>query len=230
MRRFSAFSAFSVLSAFSAFSATPAPAQDRSLAIKNFDAHIVVNRDASLEVTETITAQFTGSWNGIYRTIPVEYHTPQGFNWTLRLELEGATDQAGQALKVESARERHYIKYKIWVPGAQNTTRTLVLHYRALNGLRFFPDHDELYWNVTGDEWDVPIEAAAARIELPAAARGVRAIAFNGAYGSTASDAKVDLDTTTIRVTMPHPLGFHEGKKTTKKKTRPPRVEPPERF
>ncbi len=190
--------------------ATPAQAQ-RSLTIQRFDAVIAVGRDGGVDVTETITAQFTGSWNGIYRTVPVEYHSPQGFNWTLRLNLLGATDQNGRPLEVESERERHYIKYKIWVPGAENATRTIVLRYRAKNGLRFFENHDELYWNVTGDEWDVPIEAAAARIELPSGATGVRAIAFNGAYGSTARDAEVVTSGTSVRVTMPHPLGFHEG-------------------
>jgi uncharacterized protein (TIGR04222 family) len=193
-----------------ALAAPPAQAQ-RSLAIKRFDAAIAVGRDGSVDVTETITAQFTGAWNGIYRTVPVEYHTPQGFTWTLRLDLAGAADQDGRALKVESSRERHYIKYKVWVPGAENVTRTVVLRYRAANGLRFFEDHDELYWNVTGDEWDVPIEAATARIELPPGATGIRAIAFNGVYGSTARDADVVTDGTTIRVAMPHPLAFREG-------------------
>ena len=171
--------------------AAPVAAQ-RNLAIERFDAAITVNRDGTVDVAETITARFEGSWNGIYRTIPVEYHTPQGFNWTLRLDLVSATAD-GRALEVDRKRERHYVKYKIWVPGAEDATRTVVLRYRARNGLRFFEDHDELYWNVTGDEWDVPIGAAFARITLPAAASGVRAIAFNGAYGSTAQDARVTI-------------------------------------
>ncbi len=103
------------------------------------------------------------------------------------------------------------MKYKIRVPGAVDATRTVVIRYRAANGLRFLEEHDELYWNITGDEWDVPIEAASARIVLPAAATGVRAIAFNGAYGSTARDAVVKTEGTTVRVTMPHRLDFHEG-------------------
>ncbi len=188
----------------------PAAAQ-RSLAIQRFDATILVEGDGGIRVTESIVAQFTGSWNGIYRTIPVKYRTAQGLHWTLGLDLEGATDEAGRPLRVEASRERHSIKYKIWVPGAENATRTVVLRYRATNGLRFFEEHDELYWNVTGDEWDVPIEAATARIELPPGAAGVRAIAFNGAYGSTAQDATVEARGTTVRVAMPHALGFHEG-------------------
>lgn len=190
--------------------ATPAQAQ-RTLTIKRFDATIVVNPDGGVDVTESITAAFTGAWNGIFRTVPVVYRTSQGFNWTLRLDLLSVTGEDGQSLEVESSRERHYVKYKIRVPGAVNATRTVTIRYRSPNALLFLEDHDELYWNVTGDEWDVPIEAATARIELPATATGVRAIAFNGAYGSTARDAVVKTEGTTVRITMPHRLDFHEG-------------------
>ncbi len=190
--------------------ALPVHAQ-RSLEIERFDADIAVGKDGVVEVSETITARFTGSWNGIYRTVPVEYHTPQGFNWTLRLELLGATGSTGQPLKVDRERERHYIKYKIWVPGAQDATHTIRLRYRAANALRFFDDHDELYWNVTGDEWDVPVGLASARITLPAGATGVRAVAFNGIYGATAQNAEVAIDGTAIQVSMREPLGFREG-------------------
>ena len=58
--------------------------------------------------------------------------------------------------------------------------------------LGFFDDHDELYWNVTGTEWDVPIHAASAMVELPAGATGLRATAFTGAYGSVAQDAQIE--------------------------------------
>jgi len=194
----------------SAASGAPALAQ-RSLAIERFDATIQVDPAGDLRVTETIVARFTGSWNGIYRTIPVKYRTAQGLNWTLGLDLEGATDADGQSLRVDASRERHYIRYKIWVPGAEDVTRTVVLRYRATNALRFFEEHDELYWNVTGDEWDVPIEAATARIELPPGTEGIRAVAFNGVYGSTAQEAEIQTSGTTVRVAMPHALGYHEG-------------------
>jgi uncharacterized membrane protein YgcG len=190
--------------------AAPVAAQ-RSYTIERFDASIRVAPDASLEVTETITARFVGSYNGIYRKIPVIYRMPQGLNWTLGLKLQSATDDSGRRLNVETSREQHYIKFKVWIPGAANATRTIVLRYRVTNGLRFFDEHDELYWNVTGNEWDVPLRTASARIEVPSGAEGVRAIAFNGVYGSTAQDARIDTSGTTVRITMPHALAFHEG-------------------
>ncbi len=191
--------------------ASPAQGQERSLAIERFDANIAVNLDGTIDVTESITARFNGSWNGLYRTIPVEYRTPQGFNWTIRLDLVSATNEKGEAFETEAKRERHYLKYKIWVPGALDATKTIVLKYRAKNGLRFFEDHDELYWNVTGDEWDVPIQAASATIVLPPGAAGIRATAFNGAYGATSKDAAVVTDGGTVRVTLPGSLAFREG-------------------
>jgi uncharacterized membrane protein YgcG len=194
-----------------ALSASSLPAQQKSYWIERFDARIGVNRDGSIDVTETITAHFVGSWNGLYRTIPVTYRTAQGLNWTLGVRLVSAHDDAGHDLRTETSREAHYIKYKVWIPGAANANRTLVLRYRATNGLRFFEEHDELYWNVTGDEWTVPIKTAAAEIVLPGGTTGVRSIAFNGAYGSTAQDAKVDIQGNVVRITMPHPLSYREG-------------------
>jgi len=190
--------------------AAPAAAQ-RTLEIERFDARITVRIDGTIDVEETIRAKFTGSWNGIYRKVPVEYRTPQGFKWSIRLDLLSATDQDGQPLKTESGREDHFIKYKMWVPGATDAVRTLVLRYRAHNALRFFEDHDELYWNVTGDEWDVALGDVTAVIHLPAAATGIRATAFNGVYGSTSREASVAPEGDSVRITMPRKLEFREG-------------------
>lgn len=57
----------------------------------------------------------------------------------------------------------HSQALKIWVPGAADAVRTVVIRYRVADALRFFEDHDELYWNITGDEWPYPIGRARAR-------------------------------------------------------------------
>lgn len=190
--------------------AAPAAAQ-RSLEIERFDARITVNADGTIDVLESIRAKFTGSWNGIYRKVPVEYRTAQGFKWTVRLDLVAATDGEGQALRTETSREGHFVQYKMWIPGAEDAVRSVVLRYRVRNALRFFEDHDELYWNITGDEWDVALGDASAVIELPAGATGVRATAFNGVYGSTAREADVAIEGGVVRITMPRKLEFREG-------------------
>ncbi len=194
-----------------ALTLVPAAAAQRSLSIERFHADIVVSRDASIEVTETLQVRFDGSWNGIFCNIPVRYRTPQGFDWTLRLELLSVTAPGEGELRVEQSRQGHYRQYKIWVPGADDTVKTVVLHYRAHNALRFFESHDELYWNVTGDEWEIPIEQASAEISLPGGAEGVRAIAYNGPYGATSQDAEVVVSGSRVSVALDTRLDFQEG-------------------
>src|SRR5229473_1983176 len=108
-----------------------ASASAREIRIQKFSAEIFVQPDSALDVTETIEANFIGVWHGLYRSIPIQYVTPQGFNYTLFVKLEGATDAAGQTLKVESSREGHYLKWKIYVDGATDVERTIHLHYQV---------------------------------------------------------------------------------------------------
>ncbi|MFZ0641824.1 MAG: DUF2207 domain-containing protein [Candidatus Acidiferrales bacterium] len=187
------------------------PAAARTLVFPHFDAQIQVHADGTIDVTETIEAEFTGAWHGIYRTIPVEYTNPQGLNYTLFIEDVSATDDSGQKLKLEQNREGRYLKFKIYVPAAEDATRTIVLHYRVLDAIRFFADHDELYWNVTGDEWENPINLVTAHIELPEGVTGLHAIAYTGIIGSRAQDAQVAANDNVVDIRSLRRLGYHEG-------------------
>ena len=187
------------------------PAAARELVIRHFNEQVTVNPDGTIEVIEFIEAQFTGKWNGLYRTIPVEYTTPQGLNFTLFLEPLSVTDDDARPLKYEQSRQGRYVKFKVYVPGAEDATRTIMLHYRVRNALRFLEDHDELYWNVTGNEWDVAIESASAKIELHPGVTGLHAIAYTGAFGSRAADAQVETKDNTVELQTARQLEFHEG-------------------
>lgn len=188
----------------------PAAAQ-RSLTIRSFDAAIEVGDHGAIEVREAITARFVGSWNGLYRTIPVEYRTPQGFSYRLFLDVESVTDESGRPLRTEISRDRHYRKIKVWVPNARDVTRTIHVRYTVPNGLKFFEEHDELYWNVTGDEWDVPIEQATAVVDLPAGVTGLRATAFTGGYGSVERAARMEETDRGFFFETTRGLSFREG-------------------
>ena len=64
----------------------------RELHILNFHADLAVLPDSTLDVTETIRVEFSGSWQGLFRTIPVEYDGPGGFNYSLFLSDVRATE------------------------------------------------------------------------------------------------------------------------------------------
>ncbi len=194
-------------------------AQARTLVIESFDVTVEVAENGRIDVFESIRFRFSGSWNGVYRLIPVNYGTPQGFNYKLFLDVESITDESGRALEYKDTRERHYRKLKVWVPDAQNTTRTIHFRYSVPNALRFFDSadddftegRDELYWNVTGDEWDLPIESASARVELPPAVTGLQARAFTGAFRSTTQDATIEELESGFYFETSRPLGPREG-------------------
>jgi uncharacterized membrane protein len=192
--------------------ALPAFAASRQIIVQHFDDEVVVSEDGTIDVTETIEARFIGeNWHGLYRSIPVEYTNPQGANYTLFLDHISATDSDGNALKFEQNREGRYTKFKIYVPNADDSTHTIIFHYRVLDALRFFEDHDELYWNVTGNDWEVPIQFASAHITLPAGITGLHATAYTGATNSRAQDAVVEVKDNSVDIHTTHPLSFHEG-------------------
>ena len=94
------------------------PAHARSFVLSRFDVELQVLSGGDLLVTETVSPRFEGAWNGIERLIPIEYHTPQGFNYSLLLDRVTVTDEQGTPLRFESSRERHYRNFRIWIPGA----------------------------------------------------------------------------------------------------------------
>lgn len=194
------------------FSSVRAQGQ-RSWRLENFETTLEVQQDGSLVVTERLQPRFVGSFNGVFRTIPVDYRTPQGFDYKLFVHLDAVTDESGNKLRCQTSREGHYVKYKIWIPGAQDTVKTVVLRYSVENAIRYFDDHDELYWNATGTEWPVPIDQASALIKLPQGAAGpnLRAAAYTGPYGATASEADIEVTGSHVSVRTRHGLNFREG-------------------
>jgi uncharacterized membrane protein len=183
----------------------------RTLTIRSFKADVTVQQDGTIDVSETIVAYFAGSWNGLYRTIPIEYETAQGLNYSLFVSVVTVTDGSGEDLRYETSRANGYLKVKIYVPNAVDSAHTIQIHYRASDALRFFEDHDELYWNITGNDWDEPIQAASGRITLPAGTTGLHALAFTGSYGSQSQDAQVETTGSIVSVAMTRALAFHEG-------------------
>ena len=121
------------------FSAFPTLLEaQRSLEIEDFRVNVMVGDDAGIRVVEYITVRFNGKWNGFFRTIPVEYENPQGFGYRLFLDLEDVREESGRELRTEVSRDRYNRKIKVWVPGAQDVTRTLTLRYTIPNALKFF--------------------------------------------------------------------------------------------
>lgn len=149
------------------------PALAKSWRISDYQDTIVIVKDGSAVVHERINLVFVGEWHGIHRTIPVDYPGPSGTNYTLYFNVLGITDGNGHKLKYESKTSKGFRDLKIYIPNAVDTTTTVDIEYMVRNGVRYFADHDEFYWNVTGNDWPVPIDHVTARVSFPADAKGL---------------------------------------------------------
>jgi Predicted membrane protein (DUF2207) len=187
-------------------------ASARSWRIADFQADITVERDGSARVTERISLVFVGEWQGIYRKIPIEYPGPSGSNYELFLEVRSVTDGSGGKLKYESSISNGFRQLKIYLPDAVDAERTVEIAYTVCNPTRFFKDYDEFYWNVTGNDWPVPIDHASATVHFPGPAAGsLRAQAFTGVYGSTQRNATATVDGSDVHFETTDPLPMRGG-------------------
>jgi Predicted membrane protein (DUF2207) len=171
------------------------PMSAKSWHITDFHDTIAIGQDGNAVFSERINIQFEGEWHGIHRTIPIEYPGPHGTNYTLYIDVRGVTDDAGNKLKYESHISNGFRDLKIYIPGAADTTKVVQIDYAVKNGIRYFESYDEFYWNVTGNDWPVPIDHATAFVRFPDRASGsLRAQAFTGAYGSAGHEATAEVN------------------------------------
>lgn len=188
-----------------------APAWGRTYHVSKFNSNIHVQADGSADVTEQITFVFRGQFQGVYRDIPVEYPGPRGTNYSLFIRVNQITDENGSSLKFEKSRSRGFLKLKIYVPGASDSTRTVNIDYSVSDAAKFFEQYDEFYWNVTGSDWLVPIESASATLYFPSDATGqLRAQGFQGIYGSQ-DPARVSVDGSVVTAESTGPLPARGG-------------------
>lgn len=169
------------------FIAVPSSAAfaQRSWRVADMAADIDVHKNGSADIKERISLVFIGEYHGIYRYIPVDYPGPDGTNYSIFLKIRSVTDDNGTPLSYSTKDDNHYRVIKILIPGATDTTKKVDIVYSVRNAVKFFDDHDEFYWNVTGNGWPVAIDAASDYVRFPEDAAGkLRAQTFVGSYGS----------------------------------------------
>ena len=186
--------------------------------INEYRSKIIVNQDGSLQVTETIRVTAAGNKikRGIYRDFPTRYQK----NAFLQVELpfkvisvkrDGKpepyhTEQQDNGVRVYIGRKNVRLK-----PGEY----TYEICYETNFQLGYFDDHDELYWNVTGNGWIFPIERVIATVQLPAAVplSKVKTDSYTGAQGAKADNARASINNERkqIEFETTGPLSPHEG-------------------
>jgi len=180
-----------------AFASTQALCQEER--ITYFESDITVNKDASMIVTETISVICAGQQiqHGIYRDFPTRYRDAYGRRFVVDFEVIDVTKNSiPEPYTVESIANGKRVKIGsadvILEPGAY----TYKITYRTNRQLGFFADHDELYWNVTGNGWIFPIDRACAFVTLPNGIpmNNIKLEAYTGRQGARERNYQASLD------------------------------------
>jgi hypothetical protein len=168
--------------------AAPAAAQPAGEGIHGYAVEITILEDGDLRISETIEYDFGAQLrHGIFRTVPTRFYHDDVYDRVYRIEDVSVESDAPD--DVEVSEEGASTVIRVGDPDEEISGRhTYTLSYRVEGALNGFPDHDELYWNAIGHEWQAPIERATVRVLAPADIQ--RVACFQGYRGSTESCAQ----------------------------------------
>ena len=164
--------------------------------IDNYSVTGKLNPDSSFEVREAIDVTFNEYRHGIFRRIPFEFDTGRGIVRKTVLDQITVRDAQGQDYKKKITREGAFIKIRIGDADVElppGTKKTYVVSYRVQNAINWFgKDSDwepfaELYWNLSGNDWDTVIRSFSYQIDFPMV-NSARARVLAGYGGSTAAN------------------------------------------
>jgi hypothetical protein len=180
--------------------------------IKNFDAKIEAHQNGEMTITETIKYDFgSNSRHGIFRFVPT---------FTKVGELFRVSDIQFLSVKRDGQKEKYQASYNAEVVEAKigDPDKTIKFEhdyeiiYQVKNGIGSnYDDHDEIYWNITGNGWDIPIEKVNATITTDFGATPTKTICFTGPSGSRQSECLSKTDNISSLTSTTQTLENYEG-------------------
>ncbi len=203
--------------------------------ITDFGVQLKLDKDGTLHVQETIATTFDEQHHGIFRDIPIHYETGKGVSRSLILDSISVTDERGNSRASKVTHEGQNLHIRIGSPDSYEPVGSPVIYvisYKSFGHMNWFDDdrawqpYAELYWNLTGDQWPVPIDKVHFTLDYPeVGTKDVRARLFVGPYGSrnfqevdgakSAEDqnlqTKLNLTTHLLNGEVDRELGAYEG-------------------
>ncbi|MFZ5975982.1 MAG: DUF2207 domain-containing protein [Bacillota bacterium] len=190
---------------------TPSTAEAAGgLTITDYNTKIVLRENNVYDVTEVITVRYVTPHHGIERLIPVLYKwdTPEG-----QKEYNAFISN----VQVTGDQYEAYTKEGIYYLRIGDPDRTITgeraytIKYSLDVGDDRFSAYDFFYYNVIGTEWNAPIEKASFTINMPKAFDTSKLQVYTGRYGSTGSNATVQVNGNTITGETAQALYPYEG-------------------
>lgn len=167
-----------------------------------------------MTVTETITVNAENNQinHGIFRDFPLHFTDAAGRRRSVDFDMVSVQrDGDNEPWHTESISGG----IRIYAGSADVTVtpgrHQYVFTYRTNRQIRYFDDHDELYWNVTGNGWIFPIRLATATVKLPPDVGAAETTFFTGPQGATEKNARVSETGAGLVFSTTAPLDAHEG-------------------
>ena len=188
-----------------------ASADVNDFTVTDFAADYYLTRadpQGQLRVVEKISVDFTDQNHGILRAIPEPYK-----GHSLRLHINKVSSDSGAPSQYTTYGDSGNEVLKIGDPNQTVTgNQEYTIDYTVQNVITFYPDHDELYWDVNGDQWQQPFDAASVTLHLPT---GIHLwsrvpVCYTGRFGSTAQDCAVTTVDDALQAITTRPLNGNE--------------------
>lgn len=186
----------------------------RAEAIRSYDAQITITKEGIIEVREKIDYDFEYLYkHGIYREIPFIKKNKDGKQYKMDVNVVSVVDESGVAYPSVTSEVNGQIQVKIGDPDRTITgLHTYTITYTVSGALTYFSDHDELYWNVTGNAWKVRMENISTTVRFPGdmPMDGVKTACYTGVAGSSLADCEIVTEGSSTTISTKH-LGEGEG-------------------
>ena len=147
------------------FSAISIVSADNSYSISNANLELVVSDDGMLHVSEAYLYKFEGTFNGVYRDIPLK----EGESIE---NVVVSADGAYPVLEQTSENGKEHLKIYLYADSAHtkkisDCRVTVYIEYDMKNVVTVFNDVAALQYKLWGEEWDVDVGEVEALIILP---------------------------------------------------------------
>lgn len=181
--------------------------------ITRFVSRVDVQQSGELVVEETISVLAEGNSirRGIYRDFPTDYSDEHGWQYQVAFSVVAAErdgrEEPFHTKKIANGVRVYMGSKDIIIPHGPHT---YTLRYVTNRQLGFFPDHDELYWNVTGNGWSFIIDKARVTITIPEPGGIDKFQWYTGRAGERYTDARLverSSESITMETTAPLPPG-----------------------
>jgi uncharacterized membrane protein YgcG len=187
-----------------------ATADVNNFTINNFQSDQTLSREdpqGQLHIVERLNVTFTDFNHGILRAIPDSYK-----DHSLRLHVNRITSDSGAPAQFSTFGLNGNTVLKVGDPNRTVTGKQqYTIDYTLKNVISFYDNHDELFWDVNGDQWKQPFEKVTATVHLPSDLKQSRKpICFTGVFESTGQNCTVSNTSDGFIVTTTQPLSANQ--------------------